>query len=69
LTVYYKTSIIKVANGGLMVVGEVARDYAFFDFMAEDLNDAIEVTCETLYMEYKLMTLGFVIPSYEDQSW
>lgn len=52
-----------------MVVGEVARDYAFFDFMAEDLNDAIEVTCETLYMEYKLMTLGFVIPSYEDQSW
>lgn len=51
-----------------MIVGQVARDYAFFTFMAEDLEEAIELTCDTLYMEAKLASLGFLIPTNED-SW
>lgn len=51
-----------------MIVGQVATDYAFFYFMVEDLEEAIEMTCDTLYMEAKLASLGFLIPTNED-SW
>ena len=51
-----------------MIVGQVARDYAFFTFMAEDLEEAIEMVCDTLYMEAKLASLGYLVPTNED-SW
>jgi hypothetical protein len=49
-----------------MVIGEVAVDYAFFDFMVEDLENSIEMACDTLYMEYKLISLGYVMPTSGD---
>lgn len=51
-----------------MVVGQVAIDYAFFTFMAEDLEETIETVCDTLYMEAKLASLGYLVPTKED-SW
>lgn len=49
-----------------MIVGEVAIDYAFFDFMTEDLESTIEMVCDTVYMEAKLASLGYLVSTKED---
>lgn len=51
-----------------MVIGIVARDYAFFTFMVDDINSTIENVCDSLYMEAKLANMGFVINTKGD-SW
>jgi phosphoserine phosphatase len=68
LLTYITYNTIIITGGFNMIVGKVARDYAFFTFMAEDLEEAIEMVCDTLYMETKLASLGYLVPTNED-SW